>query len=73
LTKAETTEVVAAFNASQPEFEPLIWEEIKLAADGSALKNISQLTIWPQELGGNGMFIAGWRRKKAPSEPSAGI
>jgi hypothetical protein len=24
----------------------------------------SSLAIWPQDLDGNGMFIAGWRRKK---------
>ncbi len=62
LTRAETAEVVESFNASQPEFEPLIWEEIKLETGRAA--NVSQLTIWPQDLGGNGMFVAGWRRKK---------
>jgi hypothetical protein len=24
----------------------------------------STKTIWPQDFGGNGMFIASWRRKK---------
>lgn len=62
LTRAETTEVVEAFNATQPDFEPLVWEEIKL--DTRNVENVSQLTLWPQDLGGNGMFIAGWRRKK---------
>ena len=52
LTRSETTEAVADFNARFPDFEPL--EQ----ADFSA----SQF-IWPHDLGGNGMFIAGWRRK----------
>ena len=62
LTRSETLEVVESFNASQPDFEPLIWDEVKLEA--RVVKNVSSLTIWPQDLGGNGMFIAGWRRKK---------
>ncbi len=62
LTRAETTEVVEAFNASQPDFEPLIFSYIQLNA--RTVVGASLLTIWPQDLGGNGMFIAGWRRKK---------
>jgi 16S rRNA (cytosine967-C5)-methyltransferase len=62
LTRAETTEVVEDFNASQPDFEPLIFPEIKL--NERTISGASSLIIWPQDLGGNGMFIAGWRRKK---------
>ena len=62
LTRSETTKVAEAFTASQPDFEPLVWDEIKL--EERSVKNVSQLTIWPPDLGGNGMFIAGWRRKK---------
>jgi 16S rRNA (cytosine967-C5)-methyltransferase len=62
LTRAESTEVVEHFTASQPEFEPLIFQEIKFNA--RTVAGVSSLTIWPQDLGGNGMFIAGWRRKK---------
>ena len=63
LTRDETTEVVEAFNAKfAAEFEPLVWDEIKL--NERTVSNISSLAIWPQDLGGNGMFIAGWRRKK---------
>ena len=62
LTRAETTEVVDHFNASRPDFEPLVFPEIsgnqRLSASAAAKK------IWPQDLDGNGMFIAGWRRKK---------
>lgn len=54
LTRSETTEVVADFNAKfAAEFEPLV--QGNLAASKF---------IWPQDLSGNGMFIAGWRRKK---------
>jgi 16S rRNA (cytosine967-C5)-methyltransferase len=62
LSRAETVEVVAAFNASQPDFEPLVFPEIKL--NQRTVSGASSLTLWPQDLDGNGMFIAGWRRKK---------
>jgi 16S rRNA (cytosine967-C5)-methyltransferase len=62
LTRAETVEVVEAFNASQPEFEPLILPEIKF--NSRTVSGAASLTIWPADLDGNGMFIAGWRRKK---------
>jgi 16S rRNA (cytosine967-C5)-methyltransferase len=62
LTRAETTEVVEQFNASQPNFEPLMLPEI--SGSQSLLASAATKTIWPQELDGNGMFIAGWRRKK---------
>jgi hypothetical protein len=51
-----------AFNASQPDFDPLIFPEIKL--NDRTVAGASSVAIWPQDLGGNGMFIAGWRRKK---------
>jgi 16S rRNA (cytosine967-C5)-methyltransferase len=51
LTRAETTDVVEQFNASQTDFAPL-----PLSESGSTH------SIWPQDLGGNGMFIAGWRK-----------
>ena len=63
LTRAETTEVVEDFNAKfAAEFEPMELPEIKFherSVPAAATK-----TIWPQDLDGNGMFIAGWRRKK---------
>jgi 16S rRNA (cytosine967-C5)-methyltransferase len=52
LTRAETTEVAADFSSRFPDFEPLIRDEFS----GTRF-------IWPQDLDGNGMFIAGWRRK----------
>ena len=63
LTKAETTGVMEHFNSTQPEFEPMTLPELK--SNGRALAAGSSLTIWPQDMGGNGMFIAGWRRKKS--------
>jgi len=60
LTHAETTEVVADFNASQPDFEPL---ELPAIIPGGPPAAATK-TIWPQDLDGNGMFIASWRRKK---------
>ncbi len=62
LTRAETTGVMEHFNETQPEFEPMALPELK--SNGRVLAAGSSLTIWPQDMGGNGMFIAGWRRKK---------
>ena len=61
LTRAESTEVVEDFNSKfANEFEPMDLPTI--ASDSQ--KPAATRTIWPQELDGNGMFIAGWRRKK---------
>jgi 16S rRNA (cytosine967-C5)-methyltransferase len=62
LSRAETTEVAETFNASQPDFEPLILPELKL--NGRVAPGAASYTIWSPDLDGNGMFIAGWRRKK---------
>ena len=55
LTRAETTALAEAFSAAHPELAPF-----PLTALGSAL---SALTLWPQDLNANGMFIAAWRKK----------
>ena len=64
LTRAETDEVVKTFNETQSAFEPL---HLTLPAppnkNGRALRSAATLTIWPQDWGGNGMFVAAWRRK----------
>lgn len=62
LTRAETTGVVEHFNSTQPEFEPMALPELQ--SNGRIIGNATTVTIWPQDLGGNGMFIAGWRRRK---------
>ena len=61
LTRAETTEVVDDFNVTfAAEFEPMKLPAIISDGQPTAATKL----IWPQDLGGNGMFIAGWRRKK---------
>ena len=63
LTCAETTDVVADFNAKfSAEFEPMIFPEVKF--NERTVENASEVMVWPDDLGGNGMFIAGWRRRK---------
>ncbi|HEY2329322.1 MAG TPA: RsmB/NOP family class I SAM-dependent RNA methyltransferase [Verrucomicrobiae bacterium] len=61
LTRLETTEVVADFNSKfATEFEPM--DLLGIAGSQSLLTAAPTRFIWPQDLGGNGMFIAGWRR-----------
>jgi len=63
LTRSETAEVVADFTAKfANEFEPM--ELPKISPSPSLQASAATIYIWPQDLGGNGMFIAGWRRKK---------
>lgn len=63
LTRSETTEVVTDFNAKfAVDFEPMVLPEI--SESQSLLTSAATKFIWPQDSGGNGMFIAGWRRKK---------
>lgn len=52
LSRAETTAIADAFTAAHPEFTP-----------DPVLGQTPQLTLWPQELNANGMFIAAWKRK----------
>ncbi len=52
LSRAETTAVADAFTAAHPELTP-----------EPVLGRTPQLTLWPQELNANGMFIASWRRR----------
>jgi 16S rRNA (cytosine967-C5)-methyltransferase len=59
LTRDETTDVVEDFNTVQPGFEPLVLPENICGG----LSTAATKTIWPQDLGGNGMFVAAWRRK----------
>lgn len=58
LTRAETEEVAAAFQAAHPEFTPL-----PVANPFQTHKPPQpQLSLWPQVTGGGGMFIAAWLR-----------
>lgn len=63
LTRAETTDVAQAFTAAHPEFESLPLLAFSMEKNQAAVGASSLMTIWPQNLGGNGMFIAAWRRR----------
>jgi 16S rRNA (cytosine967-C5)-methyltransferase len=64
LTRSETTAVTAAFNALHAELESLPLSLPGVAAAGSPA-SVSEIHLWPQDLNANGMFIAGWKRKKS--------
>ena len=55
LTRRETTELANAFGAAHPELEPT---PLFGLPEGPA-----SVTLWPQELEANGMFLAAWRRR----------
>jgi len=58
LTKSETVDVVSAFEKQFPEFKPLpVSNPLKPDAPASP-----QVWFWPQDFGGNGMFVAAWQR-----------
>ena len=59
LTRPETSGVVEAFSKAHPEFEPC---NIPNPFDPAAAP-ASQRMFWPQDTGGNGMFVACWKRK----------
>jgi 16S rRNA (cytosine967-C5)-methyltransferase len=61
LTRSETTGVADAFEKRFPDYRPI---EISNPF-GRVEAPSTRLWIWPQELGGNGMFVAGWERPKA--------
>ena len=64
LTRSETEDVVKNFNDSQTVFEPLSLVVSSSVEKESSRENPAAVKwIWPQDLGGNGMFIAAWRRK----------
>ncbi len=54
LTRSETSDVADAFEGSHPDFEPA---PLAIAAPAS-----TRLTLRPEEIDGNGMFIAAWVR-----------
>lgn len=64
LTRAETSEVVDHFNQTQAEFQPVHFLPGVLGKEESRIPwNAAFLTLWPQDFGGNGMFVAAWNRK----------
>ena len=56
LTNAETEEVAKDFETRHPSFSRL-----ELARPLGE-KEVGRCWLWPQDLGGNGMFIAAWKR-----------
>lgn len=62
LTRSETTSVVQAFTAAHPELEPAgLFGAPHSTEAGDPTAVGSQVVLWPHEVNGNGMFIAGWR------------
>jgi 16S rRNA (cytosine967-C5)-methyltransferase len=59
LTRAETTEVAEDFTAGNSDFAP---EPIPDPFQ-PVLTDLGQHWIWPQKRGGNGMFVAVWKRR----------
>jgi 16S rRNA (cytosine967-C5)-methyltransferase len=58
LTKSETVEVAESFEKQFPDFTPIaVLNPLKPEEPASP-----QVWIWPQDSGGNGMFVAVWRR-----------
>lgn len=64
LTTDEGPAVAAHFTTTHPEFEPLALPVQKLAGIlPPSAPPTAMLTLWPQDLEGNGMFIAAWRKR----------
>jgi 16S rRNA (cytosine967-C5)-methyltransferase len=59
LTRSETVGVVEQFNQHCPDFSPLPLPDPFHPAAPSA----PQLYAWPQDRGGQGMFVAAWQRQ----------
>ena len=62
MTRAETEEVARAFTSTFPDFEALALPVVGDGKDQVQVAPAATRMIWPRDLGGNGMFIAGWRR-----------
>ncbi|HUG11090.1 MAG TPA: RsmB/NOP family class I SAM-dependent RNA methyltransferase [Opitutaceae bacterium] len=62
LTRNETTEVASAFTVAHPELEAIALVPGCPTQDPGP-ETRDPMTLWPQETGGNGMFIAAWRKK----------
>lgn len=59
LTRAETDAVADRFAAAHPELEPWLLPNPWAPADPPAPRR----WFWPGDTGGNGMFVAAWRRR----------
>ena len=78
LARRETTGIAESFTAAHPELTPIALPASASGAapesgaaresgDAASATNLSPLpsglTLWPQELHGNGMFVATWQRR----------
>lgn len=59
LARLETTGVATAFTTQSPEFEPLEMRNPLTSKTAEA----GEIFLLPQEFGGNGMYVAAWRRR----------
>jgi len=59
LTDAETSQVADWFTHERPEFETLAMMNPFQPDDPP----VTQMHLWPQDTGGNGMFMAAWRKE----------
>jgi 16S rRNA (cytosine967-C5)-methyltransferase len=66
LTREETSEVAAAFEARFPDFKPLAVPD----PFGAKPEPSAHHSFYPYERGGNGMFVALWRRDNPEPPPS---
>ncbi len=66
LTHEETVAVSDAFEAAMPGFEPLPIPDTHRRGPGalSEARAKNRLWIWPQDWGGNAMYVAAWTRRK---------
>jgi 16S rRNA (cytosine967-C5)-methyltransferase len=59
LARSETAEVVHRFQNLNPDFTAFPIRNPLTEREASN----STISLWPQDFGGNGMFIAGWVRR----------
>jgi 16S rRNA (cytosine967-C5)-methyltransferase len=57
LTRRETGEVADAFEEQFPDFQPWV-----VANPFKPHEHAARIWLWPQDTGGNGMFVAAWKR-----------
>lgn len=68
LTRAESVDIAEAFARENPDFEPVPLRnpfETPTSTSDTAAPTSNQITLWPQQTGGNGMFVAAWKRIRA--------
>lgn len=59
LSRAETTAVATAFTTAHPDFFPVA----PFPSSDPKLQTLDPITLWPQNLNANGMFIAAWKKR----------